>query len=227
MHYYQFHIGDYAAHTRHLSLMEDLALRRLLDYYYLNQKPIVAEYAARKIGMPDCGHDVLAVLVEFFEETPVGYINHRADKEIESYTKQVDGGKRGAEKRWGKPGDTPPIATQLPPPIATNNHKPITNNQISKPLSDKSGVDSGFTQFWKTYPSKVGKSAAETAWRKAKINGHLSEVLQAVEDQKQSRRWREGIIPNPATWINQKRWLDELEQPRQQTIERNPWDGAS
>jgi hypothetical protein len=76
-------------------------------------------------------------------------------------------------------------------------------------LSDKSDVPSGFAEFWKAYPSKVGKGAAETAWKKAKINGHLSEVLQAVEDQKQCKRWQEGIIPNPATWLNQKRWLDE------------------
>jgi len=35
MHYYQFNIGDYASHTRHLSDLEDLAYRRLLDAYYL------------------------------------------------------------------------------------------------------------------------------------------------------------------------------------------------
>ncbi|NDH69342.1 MAG: DUF1376 domain-containing protein, partial [Gammaproteobacteria bacterium] len=33
MHYYQFHIGDYKSHTHHLSLLEDLAYRRLLDFY--------------------------------------------------------------------------------------------------------------------------------------------------------------------------------------------------
>lgn len=28
MHYYNFHIGDYASHTRHLSPIEDIAYRR-------------------------------------------------------------------------------------------------------------------------------------------------------------------------------------------------------
>ena len=42
MNYYPFHIGDYASHTRHLTLMEDLAYRRLLDLYYLHERPLNA-----------------------------------------------------------------------------------------------------------------------------------------------------------------------------------------
>ena len=34
MHFYQFNIGDYASHTRHLNPIEDIAYRRLLDIYY-------------------------------------------------------------------------------------------------------------------------------------------------------------------------------------------------
>ena len=39
MHYYSFNIGDYASHTRHLTAIEDLAYRRLLDLYYLHEQP--------------------------------------------------------------------------------------------------------------------------------------------------------------------------------------------
>ena len=39
MHFYSFNIGDYASHTRHLTPMEDLAYRRLLDIYYLHEQP--------------------------------------------------------------------------------------------------------------------------------------------------------------------------------------------
>lgn len=55
--------------------------------------------------------------------------------------------------------------------------------------------------------------AAEKAWQKAKINGHTDDVIAAVEAQKQSEQWRKErgqFIPNPATWITQGRWLDEL-----------------
>ena len=132
MHYYQFHIGDYMSHTRHLSLYEDLAYRRLLDFYFLHEQPIKHRDVARQIGMREHEEDVLTVLNEFFLSTPEGFVNPRADKEINQYKEFSEAGKRGAAKRWSKPpyeeANNPPNAT----PIATNNHKPITNNQKNK-----------------------------------------------------------------------------------------------
>ena len=128
MHFYQFHIGDYKSHTHHLSLIEDLAFRRLLDHYYLHEAPIKQRDIARQIGMRDNEQEVLTVLNEFFISTDQGFINPRADEEIAKYRKFSEDGKKGAAKRWhkGTNGEaySPPIAT----PIATNNHKPITNN---------------------------------------------------------------------------------------------------
>ena len=125
MHYFQFHIGDYKSHTHHLSLIEDLAFRRLLDHYYLHEHPIKQRDIARQIGMREHEQDVLTVLNEFFVSTESGFINPRADEEIAKYRKFIEDGKRGAAKRWLKGDDSPPIAT----PIATINHKPITINQ--------------------------------------------------------------------------------------------------
>jgi uncharacterized protein YdaU (DUF1376 family) len=132
MHYYQFHIGDYKSHTHHLSQMEDLAFRRLLDHYYLHEQPIKHRDIARQIGMREHEQDVLTVLNEFFVSTENGFINPRADDEIAKYRKFIEDGKRGAAKRWLKGGDgeanSPPIAT----PIATINQEPITNNHKPK-----------------------------------------------------------------------------------------------
>jgi uncharacterized protein YdaU (DUF1376 family) len=129
MHFYQFHIGDYKSHTHHLSLLEDLAFRRLLDHYYLHEEPIKQRDIARQIGMRDNEQEVLTVLDEFFISTESGYIHPRADAEIAKYRKFSEDGKKGAALRWHKGGDgeanSPPNAT----PIATNNQEPITNNQ--------------------------------------------------------------------------------------------------
>lgn len=68
-----------------------------------------------------------------------------------------------------------------------------------------------FDLFWKAYPKKVGKGAAETSWARAKINGDFDSVIAALERQKQSEQWQKDggqFIPNPATWLNQKRWED-------------------
>jgi len=129
MHYYSFHIGDYKSHTHHLTLMEDLAYRRLLDHYYLHQAPIKQRDIARQIGMRDQEQDVLTVLNEFFVSTEDGFINPRADKEIAAYCLMAEAGKRGADKRWKKGGDSHPIATPLPPLTPPNsNHEPVTIN---------------------------------------------------------------------------------------------------
>jgi len=151
MHYYQFHIGDYISHTRHLSLMEDLAYRRLLDFYFLHENPIKQRDIARQIGMREHEQDVLTVLNEFFLSTDEGFVSPRADKEIKQYKEFSEAGKRGAAKRWGTPpnGDanSPPNAT----PIATNNHKPITNNHKPKKEQQRSSrlpVDFVLDEEW-------------------------------------------------------------------------------
>ena len=127
MHYYNFHIGDYKSHTSHLSVIEDIAYRRLLDFYYLHEKPIKQHDIARQIGMREHEQDVLTILDEFFLSSPQGFVHSRADKEIARFKEFAEAGKRGAAKRWGANGEanSPPNPT----PIATNNQEPITNNQ--------------------------------------------------------------------------------------------------
>ena len=137
MHYYNFHIGDYKSHTSHLSVIEDIAYRRLLDFYYLHEKPIKQQNIARQIGMREHEQDVLTILDEFFLSSPEGFVHPRADKEISRFKEFAEAGKRGAAKRWGANGEanSPPNPT----PIATNNHKPITNNHINTDICPPSG----------------------------------------------------------------------------------------
>jgi uncharacterized protein YdaU (DUF1376 family) len=134
MHYYQFHIGDYKSHTHHLSLMEDLAYRRLLDFYFLHEQPIKHRDIARQIGMREHEEDVMTVLNEFFISTEDGFVSPRADKEIKQYKEFAEAGKRGAAKRWGTPPNGEAISPPNATPIATNNHKPLTINH--KPIKE-------------------------------------------------------------------------------------------
>ena len=130
MHYYQFNIGDYASHTRHLTLIEDAIYRRLLDAYYLQERPLNSGIAsvARQIDAREYEAEVQIILEEFFELTDRGWINIRADKEIENYHLRIEhaskAGKASAVARLNR------RSTDVQP---TNNHKPITNNH--KPLT--------------------------------------------------------------------------------------------
>ena len=132
MHFYQFHIGDYKSHTHHLSLLEDLAYRRLLDFYFLHEKPIKHRDVARQIGMREHEEDVMTVLNEFFISTEDGFVSPRADKEIKQYKEFAEAGKRGAAKRWGTPPNGEAISPPNATPIATINQEPITTNHKPK-----------------------------------------------------------------------------------------------
>jgi uncharacterized protein YdaU (DUF1376 family) len=136
MHYYQFNIGDYASHTRHLDLYEDLAYRRLLDMYYLHERPLNVDSAvvAKQIGMREKVQVVQDVLNEFFQLGEDGWVNDRADKEIKHYHSKIEqasrAGKASAERRSnGRSTDVQP----------TNNQEPITNNQIEAKASPDLG----------------------------------------------------------------------------------------
>jgi len=148
MHYYQFHIGDYKSHTHHLSLMEDLAYRRLLDYYFLHEQPIKHRDIARQIGMREHEEDVMTVLNEFFISTADGFVSPRADKEIKQYKEFSEAGKRGAAKRWSTPPNGEAISPPNATPIATNNHKPITNNQDKNKRGSRLVQDFFFPKEW-------------------------------------------------------------------------------
>jgi uncharacterized protein YdaU (DUF1376 family) len=129
MHYYQFNIGDYASHTRHLSIIEDIAYRRLLDLYYLHERPLgdCSANVARLIGMSAYQEEVETVLIEYFEHVDDGYINARADKEIAHYHSKIEqaskAGKASAERR------SVIRSTDVQP---NNKQETITNKQETK-----------------------------------------------------------------------------------------------
>jgi uncharacterized protein YdaU (DUF1376 family) len=128
MHYYQFNIGDYASHTRHLDLYEDLAYRRLLDMYYLHERPLNVDSAvvAKQIGMRDKVQVVQDVLNEFFELGEEGWVNDRADKEIKHFHSKIEqasrAGKASAERRSSA------RSTDVQP---TNKQETINKNQLT------------------------------------------------------------------------------------------------
>lgn len=64
-----------------------------------------------------------------------------------------------------------------------------------------------FLEFWARYPNKTGKGSAWKSWTRSKPA--LSVVLAALAWQVESKPWKEGFIPNPDTYLNQRRWEDE------------------
>ena len=173
MHYYQFNIGDYVSHTRHLSPIEDIAYRRLLDVYYLSERPLNSgvSVVARQIGLRDYEQEVKIVLDEFFKLTEDGWISSRADKEIAHFHSKIEqasrAGKASAERRSNA------RSTDVQP---TNNHELLTNNHKPKnTVAPPDGVTDTVWQDWlklrKTKKAAVTQTAVDGIEREARKAG--------------------------------------------------------
>jgi uncharacterized protein YdaU (DUF1376 family) len=230
MNYYPFHLGDYTAHTAHLEPLEDLAYRRMLDAYYLREGPLPIDPTdvARLIRMRGHLAEVQSVLDEFFTQTDDGWRHPRCDEEIERMQDKQAKARASAaasvNARKAKAQPTPSEGkanaertlndrstdVELPTPTPTPTPTSIPNG-IEKPNAQSAG--DGFAKFWAAYPKKVGKQAAEKAWAKLKRPAEtLDVILKALEWQRKCEQWtKDGgqYVPNPTTYLNQGRWLDE------------------
>lgn len=113
----------------------------------------------------------------------------------------------------------------------TNNQPTINHNQEDKELKnkkeeymlipgekEKQPVREGdvlFLPWWELYPRKVGKQAAIKAWKKLNDNEKERALAALPAHVKQGDWQKEGgkFIPHPATWLNGRRWEDELREP--------------
>ena len=177
MHYYQFNIGDYASHTRHLNLLEDLAYRRLLDTYYLHEQPLNADstMVARQIGMREHADVVDAILNEFFELVDGYFVNLRADKEIQAFKGKIEqasrAGKASAERRSNA------RSTDVQPNIK---QEPLTIKQETKNTATVVAPPDGVSQsVWSDFVKQ----------RKAKKAPVSETVITKIRNQAEKAGW--------------------------------------
>jgi len=203
--WYKFHIGDYITHTTYLGDAEDLAYRRLLDLYYMSEKPIPldTQSVARKIRLDlDITESVLG---EFFEKDVDGYHNSRCDMEIAKYQHQVENN-RTLGKRGGRPRKTE-TETESKPKV-----NPKKNKKENKDISSAKPKTSRFNDFWAVWPSskrKVARSECEKRWDKYDLDMVADRIIASVAKLKKTEQWTSGFDPAPLTYINQRRWEDE------------------
>ena len=99
--------------------------------------------------------------------------------------------------------------TENPPQLNTKQSN--TKKSNTKELNIYS-----FDEFWAAYPKKKAKEDARKAWAKLKPDEALGKaIIKAVEDAKKTKDWQKEkgkYIPHPATYLNGKRWEDEMEE---------------
>lgn len=208
---YKHNIGDYDASTYHLTWMEDAAYSKMLRLYYKQEAPLTKDFSflckqlrAEKISEQKA---IRFVLNTYFTEDNDGWRNHRCDREIVKKQAQVSINKETG-KRGGRPRlITESVMNEKPNRIQNKNRNGTESVMKPKPKCNRIGFD----EFWSAYPKKTGKALVLSMWDR--INeSDIEKIMAALAWQKQSEQWvRDGgqYIPNPATWLNQRRWEDE------------------
>lgn len=204
MHYYSHHIDSYTSSTRHLTPMEDLAYRRMLEVYYRDEGPLQgdAETVARRIGLREFSKDVAAVLGEFFTSTPEGWRQERCDRELAEYRQVVERNRAngvlgGRPKKptgfpvgsqsvpsgnplatQSKPTGNPPNPTPNPTPTPNSESKHAARAAADRPDDVPADLWTEWTAFRKSKRAPVTKRVLDDTRKKATAAGMtLAEAL--------------------------------------------------
>jgi hypothetical protein len=85
---------------------------------------------------------------------------------------------------------------------------------LARPKDRAQNLRQDFEDWYNHYPRKVGRADAISAFMKLNPDDSLvATMIEAVEAQKKQIAWlKDGgsFIPHPATWINGRRWEDEV-----------------
>jgi hypothetical protein len=112
--------------------------------------------------------------------------------------------------------DVDPIDQKTKVNTKTNTKTNITVNNVDD-----------FDSFWKFYPRKASKDAARKAWIKLRPDVHVMQMIaDNVKERVEKGEWRkdnQSFILHASTYLNQKRWEDEVVDQQTQTQTRtNP-----
>lgn len=192
--YFEFHPADYLLDTGELDLQQHGAYTVLMFRYYWDGE-LLKSHVYRDCRIDSDRKAVDFVLSRFFHADGERYIHNRIERELESIKGFIE-----HQSRAGKASGEARREKKL---AAANRRQTPRPNTLE-----------WFGEFWAAYPRKIGKGAAEKAWRKIAPDEALSiGIVKAVNEQRACEQWqREGgkYIPHAATWLNGKRWEDEV-----------------
>ncbi|MQT83960.1 DUF1376 domain-containing protein [Pseudomonas sp. FSL R10-2964] len=220
--YMQFYVADYLADTTHLTAEEHGAYMLLLFSYWQTGKPLRIDRLATVARIPnDRWPSVAETLSEFFHITETHWIQFRVESDLESVNSKVvtasNAGKASAKaKALKKQQELNDRSTSVDDPLQRNGNHIDTDTDTDKnrttPLPPE-GEDL-FPKFWALYPRKQDKAKAQKAWAKLKVTDDLFNLIaKGLAAQVVSADWiKDGgkYIPMPTTWLNGKRWEDEV-----------------
>ena len=221
--YIQLYISDFQADTAHLTLEQKGAYLELIMNYWQTEKPLnnsdlriasMLKISKRRFQTME------KLLSEFFTVEGDVWTHKRIEYDLENVLKKSKkasfaasiGARKRANERLANAQRTPAIEIKIETKIKTIDKK----KKISVIKDDLDSSD--FSTFWLMYPKKVGKLAAQKSFDKALKSATPQQIFEGVIRYQRSCGDDQKFIANPATWLNQGRWLDSNPLPKVEGI---------
>lgn len=122
MNYYPRYPAHYMAKTLHLTMEQDGAYTRLMDWCYANERPVphATRHAIARATKASERAAVDAVLAEFFTQDAAGWMNDRIAKEISKAAPKIEAAKANG-KKGGRPRKEKPTGFNSDNPLGFEN----------------------------------------------------------------------------------------------------------
>ena len=193
--------GRYGVIPHSVLYSNELSLKAKGLYGYMQSKPDGWEFSAERISL-ECRDGRSSIETALQELEDAGFLQRRTYKNEKG------------QWEWEHVLVENPVSENL---VSEN---PVSENRASNKevISKKDTVRSntlrgeGFDDFWNEYPRRIAKVDAQRAW--SKLEPHLKDdIIKGLRAWKDTEQWkREGgrFIPHPATFLNQRRWEDDI-----------------
>lgn len=185
MHYYKFNIADYRKDTGHLNTIEHGIYRQLIDWYYLDEKPIPHEtqVVIRRLRLGSDEQKYLEIILkEFFKNTSKGYVHPRIEIDIHGYQENSDKNRING-KLGGRPKKTQSVISGLlNESESKGNHKPLTINHKPLTINHKTKIiiqapEGVSNEVWESFLKQ--RKLSRAAVSQTVINGIAREASKA------------------------------------------------
>lgn len=157
---------------------------------------------------------------------PVRYVKSGMGVKIDigSYDKSDVGGTSNLSPTYVKSG------TQIILKNNTKMNKSANADLRKRASSQQDKTETMSSEFYQAYPKKQDKARARKSFFKIKnLPDVFPHLMKGLEQQKASADWKKDggkYIPYPSTWLNNKRWEDELTTQAQPPVSHSSaWGG--
>lgn len=247
----KFYPSDFLAGTSGLSPAERGVYITILCLIYEADGEIARDDArlSRRCGAPKAGFvRIIEALIDQGKLIERGGMlsNRRAEKAIVDRQNRSRKAYHAASQKWSaqeqktetnqRAFDANASRKQCLGDASQNQNQSIKERDANASLKKVDAGQDPFEDFWQAYPhrggAKKGKAVARKAWTRATTRTvdrtDPAEIIAAARAYHADRQVRSGYAKDPATWINQACWLDEIEmEDKPNATKRNSTDGQA